>query len=340
MWSGVRCRWSSVLLRTRSRVRCRTRCVLRRMWSCVRCRWRCALRRTRSDRMFRSRSMASGCGMCSHPCLRRAPRCGSGSRSHPSRRSVALRCQRLCRGQGPGVPAIGLCVRSLVGPRRRYMLCLKACRSHVPVVFRDPLLGARLVLNPAWTAAEGHVSGIRNRVPFDHRAVNESIVDDRRIHVHHRRVVGEKSSPPFAAGEADAQVAAAVIHATVVAHVGTPIPIVKNILPVAPAPIAGRPQRADVGHRHPRAWHPEISIRPVGPVPRRPHHVWIGADRLFVNRQHRRSKPDTDQDARTRTHGNSTQQQSQQNPACKAVQSHESFLLGLLFSPRRAYRPA
>jgi hypothetical protein len=282
------CRRRSVLRSARSRV-CRRSCCVCRCCSVLRSTWsRCVRRRSRV--LGRTRR-----GMSSRTRFRRCP-CRSAC-FHPSGRSMVFRCQRLCGNQRLWMPAIRLGVRSLVSPRRRYMLGLVTGGSNMRLVRRGLLFGRGLVLNPSGAAVESHVAVPGHKAAVHGRAVfiDMAAPCSARAHMHHYSVVGENSALPNAAGKANAAIAETVVHASIKAHRRTPVAFIEDKKPVVPAPITRRPQRANVGRGHPCARHPEIVAVSIAPISRCPHQAWIGADGLLVNRQHRGSKIDADQ---------------------------------------------
>src|SRR5579863_6210360 len=86
------------------------------------------------------------------------------------------------------------------------------------------------------------------------------VVNVGDIHIIHRAVVIEASVSPISALIADATVTKAVVNATVEADVRTPVAIVPGISIVAPAPISGSPEQANLGSHHPRSRHPEVAF--------------------------------------------------------------------------------
>lgn len=95
------------------------------------------------------------------------------------------------------------------------------------------------MLHAAGPAAEGRVIGVRHRVSLDDRPVDECGVDEAHNHIDNSGVIGEAPTAPLAAGKTDAQVAAAVVDAAVVANVGAPVALVVSIAAIRPAPISG-----------------------------------------------------------------------------------------------------
>src|SRR5579863_8826253 len=135
--------------------------------------------------------------------------------------------------------------------------------------------------NSAFPAVKGNV----RFVVHHHRAVDVNVGDVNGVDMHHRGVVEESSTAPFAANKADAAVAEAVVNTTVETDVRTPVACMPRIEAAAPSPIAGRPQHADGSH-HPGARHPVVaSIIVPGPVAGRPQIAGTGTNGLGVNWQ-------------------------------------------------------
>jgi hypothetical protein len=139
------------------------------------------------------------------------------------------------------MPAVNLGIRRLLGFGCINMLNLETSGSNMLFMHGNLLLGRRPVLNAVGAAAEGDMVGVGYARSLDDRAVNESGVDDGFIHMDHRGVVGKFIAAPLAAGKADAEIAATVVHAAVVAYVPAPVALIKAVLAAAPAPVAGRP---------------------------------------------------------------------------------------------------
>jgi hypothetical protein len=73
------------------------------------------------------------------------------------------------------------------------------------------------MFDAAGTAAVGHMIRIGHGVALDDGAIDKRVVNDGGIHIDDGGVVGEGAAAPLAAGKAYAEIAAAVIHAAVVA---------------------------------------------------------------------------------------------------------------------------
>src|ERR1700689_4463853 len=104
----------------------------------------------------------------------------------------------------------------------------------------------------------------------DHGPVDVDVSHDRRIHVHHRGVIGKYSASPFAAHEAHAAVAETVVNAAIEPNVRTPVACVPAVNTAPKAPVARCPEHADARRSYPYAGHPVVANRAVGPISWRP----------------------------------------------------------------------
>ena len=190
----------------------------------------------------------------------------------------------------------------------------------------DSLTGRGLMMDAARSAAVPYMA-----VPGDVASFHNSPVHVHRVkahaHMHDRGVIGKDAAAPFAAGKADAPVAEAVVHAAVVAHVRTPVPIMEEIAAAGPAPVAGRPQQAGLGRWNPRAGNPIVAaVLVVSPVAGRPHQAGFRAGGLFVDRHRRRSNPHADHQLCVRIHRKDREKKRQQEPARSAKHFHGKTL--------------
>ena len=101
--------------------------------------------------------------------------------------------------------------------------------------------GDGLVLHPAGTAAIGDAVVVDDGVSLHNRPVNVGGVNDGHIDARDRGVIGKLVAAPLAAGEADAPVAVAVVHAAIVAHVAAPVAAMEPVVAAVPAPVGRRP---------------------------------------------------------------------------------------------------
>jgi hypothetical protein len=156
------------------------------------------------------------------------------------------------------------------------------------------------VLNSAGTAVVSDMMRVGYDAGFDDCTVYIGGVNICLIHANHRRVIRKRVAAPFAACEPDATESEAVVHAAVVAHVLAPVTVMKSVLAAVPAPVRRCPHCAHVRGWHPRAWIPVVVPIVVGirPVAGRPHQIWLGAYRLLIYGQSRRSEANIDGDAK------------------------------------------
>jgi hypothetical protein len=152
----------------------------------------------------------------------------------------------------------------------------------------------------------GHLRGGRSRFcsarpPIEADFVHSRVVDDGlrvcvvydgRVYSGHRRVVIELATVPVSAGEADAEISKPIVDAAIEPDFGAPISRVPEISAVRPAPIPRSPIESDDRRQHPRARHPEIPIRAVGPVAWNPYVPGAWANGLHINGNHWRSDRD------------------------------------------------
>jgi hypothetical protein len=172
------------------------------------------------------------------------------------------------------------------------------------------------VLNAAWAPVVRNAMGVGDRISFHTRPVNVGIVNRILIHACDRGVIAEAVALPLAAGVADAVIAEAIVHATVVTHVTAPVAPMKPVAATGPVPIVWRPERAVIGSFYPGAGHPVVVALVLieGPVAGHPHQVGLGAVWLFIDRQFRRSESDSDGDLCMDRYGNQREKQRQHEP--------------------------
>jgi hypothetical protein len=114
------------------------------------------------------------------------------------------------------------------------------------------------------------------------------VIADAGAYVGDGAVVIEVVSLPVASEEAEADVAEAVIDATVEADVRTPVSAVEAVVSAAPAPVGRCPESAIVGWRNPLAGNPVVAVVAPRPVAGSPEIVGVGSGRLVVFRKRRR----------------------------------------------------
>jgi len=96
-------------------------------------------------------------------------------------------------------------------------------------------------------------------VVHDHRIVDVDVGDVDRIDMHDGGVVEESAAAPFAADEADAAIAKAVINAAIESNVRSPVAGVPHVEAVVPAPVTRGPEHAH-GRDYPGSGHPVVTI--------------------------------------------------------------------------------
>jgi hypothetical protein len=221
------------------------------------------------------------------------------------------------------MPVIGLVVIRVVCPRRLDMLLLITSRWQMLLVHRHLLLRSRPMLDASRPAAVSHVTIIHNCVLLHNRAVDIGLVNYGLIHAHHGGVICKLVSAPLAAYEADAHVAEPVVHAAVVAHIHAPVARMEQVRASLPAPVRRSPQRALIRRRNPRPRNPVVAVVAIRPVSGRPDQVWLRAQWLLIDRQHRWSEVYADEHPRPGLrNGDQRKQQRQQKPARGTKQSH------------------
>src|SRR5580692_2979719 len=163
------------------------------------------------------------------------------------------------------------------------------------VAIRCHFSGSRTSVNATTAAVEA--DAIHVRVIVDHCAVIY-VVHVGDVHVVHAAVVEEVAPVPVATFITEAAVAETVVNAAVEANLRAPVAGVPEISATTPAPVARRPEEADLRCDYPRAGDPVIAVRSVGPIARRPDVAIARAGRLHINRQRWGSDSDGDSKAR------------------------------------------
>lgn len=186
--------------------------------------------------------LVTGCRCMSCRFMRRRPRLGPRSLCTASRsacRGFASACsfasrrfarRFVCRSAGSRgflrvrdrqsarMSAVHLGIRRVVGARFIHARLLGLRCRHMPSVHSSALSGRRAVRNSARTAVIAHVPAVLNRVLAHDGVVDIGVVNDGCVYARNSRVIAERTSPPHAAHKANAHVAEAVIHASVVAY--------------------------------------------------------------------------------------------------------------------------
>ncbi len=114
-----------------------------------------------------------------------------------------------------------------------------------------------------------------------------NVVDLSHVHAIDGAVVIKISTVPVSAFIAVTVVAVTVVDATIKADLRAPVSGMPEVGVSSPSPVAGRPQKTDLGSQHPRARHPKIAIGTIGPITWSPDVTGTRAPRLFINWQRR-----------------------------------------------------
>src|SRR5580704_16810861 len=159
-------------------------------------------------------------------------------------------------------------------------------RFNVLLVRGTLFLRARMGVDSARAAVKAGVNVVHNHCPV------VGVMNHGRVYVHHSRVVGEVSTLPASALEADSAISKPIINPAVEADMWAPVAAVPAVAATRPAPVTRRPQKAEAWCHHPYPRHPEIPRITVTPIPRRPKVTIARANGLLVNRNRRRSNVD------------------------------------------------
>jgi len=164
-----------------------------------------------------------------------------------------------------------------------HVLNLRAHRRSPRIAHHGQLLGRRPRVDTAapTVVADAIALVVRNIV-----VVN--IVNNRDIHVGYRAVVVDTAVVPIGAIIATASISIAVIDATVVADMGTPVARMPMVVAVVETPPWRRPECAYIGSNDPHPGYPIISGAGVAPVTRSPQVIIARGRRLAVLRERRR----------------------------------------------------
>ena len=207
------------------------------------------------------------------------------------------------------------------------MLQLRSCRRRVTSTHSFSFHRRWLMADPVRPSVECNVPGVRDRIAANDRLVHVGVADDVSIYTHHRGVVCESISTPFAADKADAHVAESVIDSAVIPDAIAPVAIVEPIMPAVPAPPRRSPKCALVWRGHPLAWNPVVAVIAIGPVSWNPHPTFLRAEWLLVDRQNRWSNANGNGNTRKRRCWNEQNHQRWQKPARTSQQTHRKSSL-------------
>lgn len=174
--------------------------------------------------------------------------------------------------------------------RRLLMLHLHRRPLNMPLIHRRLLPRIRPVIHPARSPIITHAV---HRDIVDHPPVDISIMDHRRIHTSHRRIIPEATTIPFPAIISRTAIPATIIDATVISHMRSPISHMPGIHATIPTPVSRRPIQTNRGRRRPITRHPIIvtGILIPGPVTGYPKISLHRARWLYVYRNCRRRNP-------------------------------------------------
>ena len=235
-----------------------------------------AARRPAQGWVCRSRRNAGAHGRCGIACrddARAAKRTGPGRRGD-------RRMSPVDRSQQRVIGARGLLVREL---RLRGRQTLRSCES---------LLLRRLGHSPTIAAI---IADVVDGCIVHHRAVVD-IGDLRVADIVDRTVVIERAVIPVASLVADATIAEAVVDAPVKSDTGSPVALIEHVDAIVPTPIARSPEQAYRGRLYPGARYPEIPVRSIRPIARRPDIARRRYRWLHINGKERRRDRDVKPD--------------------------------------------
>lgn len=225
------------------------------------------------------------CGQCAVEAVLSGVQIVSGHGGHgPGRRNDAALCrQRLCCRDHVGAAAILLEELRTVLHGCLAILHLRLHRRYTLLAHCSKFLRCRAAAKTAVAAVVGDTRVVDVRVVDDfHAAVVDVVVYPPWLHAIDCGVVPEVIVIPVATLVAEADVAEAVIDATVVADVLAPIAVVPAIATAVPAPPSGRPQRTNVRRRNPCSGDVVVTGGCVIPIAGGPHIVRAGGYRLFI----------------------------------------------------------
>src|SRR5437764_8163578 len=211
------------------------------------------------------------------------------SRGHDS---GLVECSRLGSSSDSRLATINRGTQLWIRAGFLYVLPLWCYRGHTACMCSRLFLGGGPRVYAAVSAVVADTRPVAN---IDTLLVD--VVNDGDIHVINGAIVKKTIAFPTPAVIAAAEVTVTIIDAAVEADrfIG-PESFVENKTAAAPSPISRSPQETDFRSQHPSAWNPVIVIviGIPGPEAGSPDIAIAGANRLFVNREIRRRKPDGD----------------------------------------------
>src|SRR5579862_517923 len=139
----------------------------------------------------------------------------------------------------------------------------------------------------------------------DGRAIHGRVVDVVNVldvYIQNRPIIEEMTVIPAAALEASSEITETIVDASIKSNGRPPIPVIEHEAVSTPAPISGRPEKANFGSHNPCAGHPVIVVEIIAPcpVPGCPEISIAGTNGLLIDRQWRRSEADNDADGARR----------------------------------------
>lgn len=164
---------------------------------------------------------------------------------------IAMKGHRTGRRHGLRMPAVVSDIRGAIGTRGLEVLLLNGGGSHVLLMHCGSLFGRRIVADAAGAAAVGNMPVVHDGIVLDHCPVDVGVVDIDIVHVDNGGVVDKVMSTPDAANKTNPHVTEAVVHAAVIANVGTPITGMEDIYATGKAPVRRCPQCACIRRRYP-----------------------------------------------------------------------------------------
>jgi hypothetical protein len=187
------------------------------------------------------------------------------------------------------MPVVCPGVIQTVRTRRLNLLLLHRSECRMPARHAPPFNRRGIMTDPVRSPVVRNVPLVGNSASSHHVLIHIRIVNHSGVHPHDCGVVREPPIAPLAACESLAHVAVAVIDATVVADIVSPVTLVEPVSAVVPTPPWRSPHctRVRCGHPGPRNPVVPVLLAPR-PVPRRPHPPLLRTRRLLIHRKRRR----------------------------------------------------
>src|SRR5215469_228399 len=202
-------------------------------------------------------------GLIVHPAILRTGRAFRPWRHCAA--SVELARARRCGDFRTAV--IHRCQERAILARRMLVLHLRVGRFKAALAERSLFFGPRTNIDSPCAPVEADATD----VVVDHRlVVDVSDVHVGDINVRDAAVIEVPVTAPVTAGEAHPKISEAVVHATVEAHLRSPVSRMPKVDAFTPAPVARGPKHSGPGSHHPRSRNPVVAIRSPRPVTGRP----------------------------------------------------------------------